>query len=752
MQVKAQVPRDRRRSSAPANFRRSRALRFTPGFALTDSLRVRTDISTVRETDVAPGPTVAATSLDSGQAGAVLRLQRENAMLLARLESAEFSTAQTLARATRLGQVMSMLGQGGSFDTLVGRAAVEIAELFSADIALLVIGPDDACRVEGQSGIREADVPVGPIALGGLERLTSAEPVMIGAAREVALPGWLAGYGAEHAAWARLLVGDRSLGLMLLVRCGPEPFERSDERELRAIAYRIALALGNGLLDRGMRDQLARLHRIQALTTQLAATHELEPVGNCVAEMLVSEVPVATSVVLIDRDGELVPLARCASAYGALSDDWERFPLGTPGAPIGRVDVTGAPPAGSEERKLLTHLLGLAALALDKALLYDHSREQARRDSLTGLLGHRVFHEQLEERTARQEPFSIVLVDIDDFKQVNDVYGHQAGDDALRFVADSLRKGLRDEDRVFRIGGEEFCLVLPGVTQEEAYDLAERLRVRLVVTDMPLQLTVSLGVAAFPAHARGRDELFTRADAALYASKRAGKNRTTVASAQQARPEAADAERQAHLAALLPRGDQETIVHGNQVATLAVAIARALDVSDSRLADLRAAAQHHDVGKIGVPAEILAKPGPLGEDEFQIVKTHSTVGAELLRASGLTRAARFVLQHHENIDGSGYPAGLRGDEITLEARIIRVADAFVAMTLGRPYHPAMDVHEASEELLRHSGTAFDPAVVDALLSRPDRRRRSGSDFASVPAAPVAAIPSAPPPLGTPAVR
>jgi HD-GYP domain-containing protein (c-di-GMP phosphodiesterase class II) len=139
-------------------------------------------------------------------------------------------------------------------------------------------------------------------------------------------------------------------------------------------------------------------------------------------------------------------------------------------------------------------------------------------------------------------------------------------------------------------------------------------------------------------------------------------------------------------------------------------------MDDERLGALRTAAKLHDIGKIGVPDAILNKPGRLDADEFRVVQTHPVVGAELLRAWGLDEPARFVAQHHEHIDGSGYPAGLRGEEIALESRIIHVADAFVAMTLDRPYRRALERDEALAELVRHRGTQFDPAVVDALLA------------------------------------
>jgi diguanylate cyclase (GGDEF)-like protein/putative nucleotidyltransferase with HDIG domain len=350
------------------------------------------------------------------------------------------------------------------------------------------------------------------------------------------------------------------------------------------------------------------------------------------------------------------------------------------------------------------------------------SRSASRRASLTGRPAHRVFQEVLQELLAGGEPFSVVLADIDDFKLINDVNGHQIGDEALRHVATELQRGLRAQDSVFRVGGEEFCVVLPGLRQADAYQVAERLRAAVAAIACPFPVTVSLGVASHPADARDRDELLACADAALYASKRSGKNRTSLPGSEHAEA-GGRGERDTRLA-LLQAHDPATAVHSARVATLAVEVAHALGLEGTRLADLRTAARLHDIGKIGVPEAILAKPGPLDDDEFRIIKTHPVVGATLLRSFGLSGPAEFVREHHERIDGTGYPAGLRGEESALESRIIHAADAYYAMTLDRPYRPAMDRDAALDELLRHRGTQFDAAVVDALVGLERSRRRA----------------------------
>ena len=689
--------------------------------------------------------------------GTPIRAGREHeiALLREQLERSEQHTALALMRATRLAQVISVLGNEQDLETTAERVAVELGELFFADMALLIVYSDGGLAVAGHWGVGAADLPSEPFTLPAVEEITRVRSVRIGPVGEVPLPDWLASYAPRHLAWARLLVGDQCRGLMLLARCGDEPFEESEATELRAVAYRIALAIENGQLQEGMRDQLAQLHRLQQLTAALAGTLELDAVGQLIAETLVSEEVVSSSVVLIDRRGERIVLSSAGMARDlgiaadgeravALDERWTSFPLEVGENTIGVVAVTGPPPVDSERHQLLLHLVSLGALSLDKALLYDQSREQARHDSLTGLLGHRVFHELLEEQTAAGIPFSVLLFDIDDFKQINDLHGHQTGDEALRLVSQALRQATRSGDSVFRIGGEEFCALLPGLGEQDAFAVAEAVRERVaaIVSALPSPLTISAGVASFPAHALRRDELLALADGALYSSKRSGKNRTSIAGHEVSRQRTPS--RHESGLDLLQSKDPDTVSHSIHVAILTVEIARALALDDARLDDLRTAARLHDIGKVAVPDAILKKRGPLDEEEFRIIKTHSKLGAELLEAWGLVVPATIVLQHHERIDGSGYPAGLRGNEIRIESRIVHVADAYIAMTRDRPYRDALGQDEAFAELERHSGTQFDPEVVKALVALERARAATPHEPAEpTPIKPAAAKPRRP---------
>lgn len=357
--------------------------------------------------------------------------------------------------------------------------------------------------------------------------------------------------------------------------------------------------------------------------------------------------------------------------------------------------------------------------------------EVARTDSLTGLLNRRGFEERLEDelrRAARTgDSVSLLVGDLDHFKLVNDRFGHQSGDEALRRFGELVVGIKRSIDGAARIGGEEFALVLPGTEPAGAQVLAERLRrrVREVLVDYGLPLSVSLGVASYPRHARTADDLLGRADQAMYLAKRLGRDRSVIYSAEvteslggDAMPSPATIEHVPAvliLAETLDLRDTGTALHSQTVGRYAEMIATALGLEEDRVKRIRLAGLLHDIGKIGVPDPILRKPGALEPWEWQEIRKHPELGARILAGANLEDISGWVLAHHERPDGGGYPAGLAGDEIPIEARILSVADAFEAMTAERVYSPPMPVPEAVAELQRHAGTQFDAEVVELLI-------------------------------------
>ena len=350
--------------------------------------------------------------------------------------------------------------------------------------------------------------------------------------------------------------------------------------------------------------------------------------------------------------------------------------------------------------------------------------DAARTDPLTGLVNRRGFVELLDvelERAGRSgQPLSLVTADLDGFKAVNKRFGHPAGDDVLERTARVFERTRRKIDALARIGGEEFAVLLPDTREREAFVLAERLRgaIEREFADDPLPLTMSLGVASAPKDAHQADLLMGAADQSRHAAKRLGRNRTVIFSAEvvkvlDERPERETQTTEAQLAPLfklaeaLDLRDAGTAEHSQVVGQYCEMMARELGLEAPAVERIRLAGILHDVGKIGVSDAILRKPSPLTEEEWIEMRRHPEIGARLL-GDDAPDIRGWILAHHERPDGKGYPYGLQGTAIPLEARILAVGDAFEAMTADRVYRSAMPRSEAMAELERHSGTQFDP--------------------------------------------
>jgi diguanylate cyclase (GGDEF)-like protein/putative nucleotidyltransferase with HDIG domain len=347
-------------------------------------------------------------------------------------------------------------------------------------------------------------------------------------------------------------------------------------------------------------------------------------------------------------------------------------------------------------------------------------------DSLTGLGNHRALHENLErelQRRARSgSTFSIVMLDLDGLKQVNDSLGHQAGDERIRALADCMRATMRVVDSGYRIGGDELMVLLPDQAAWGAYTFVQRLQRE--VSRHQSGVSVTCGIAE-TIDAEDTDGLICKADLALYEAKRSGRRVVVYSDSLAPKPSEPSAQRatrhqQRLLATALARAvdakDPGTRNHCETVSELCARIAFTLGLDDARIERVRLAGLLHDVGKIGVPDRILRKPERLTPDEAATMSSHVRIGHAIVAAAELEEEARWVLHHHEQPNGAGYPVGLRGDEISLESRIILVADAFEAMTADRPYRKGCSAEAAMAELERFAGTQFDPACVAALRS------------------------------------
>lgn len=373
-------------------------------------------------------------------------------------------------------------------------------------------------------------------------------------------------------------------------------------------------------------------------------------------------------------------------------------------------------------------------------------------DPLTGLSNHQHLMSRIEEELSRcrrtQGNCVILFIDLDHFKRINDTWGHRAGDMVLHEAAQRLVHTLRLEDFVGRYGGEEFAVVLALTKLEEAKQVAERIRCALAdspflwqtddqETTISIPVSTSIGIAISPEHGSTRTTLIEATDAAMYQAKHGGRNRVCVAGEEQAfvhdllttavNAHAPDKAALQALVAAVQAFDKGTSTHAKRMVQLSEATAQMLGCAEEEQHLVSLAALLHDVGKIGIPHEILHKPGPLTDEEWTVMRKHPGIGRQILEQAGGKCAllSHIVVAHHEHWDGSGYPYGLCAESIPLGARILSVVDSYDAMTTDRPYRKALPDSEAQAELQKCAGGQFDPRVVTAFLSVLENKERTG---------------------------
>jgi putative nucleotidyltransferase with HDIG domain len=307
--------------------------------------------------------------------------------------------------------------------------------------------------------------------------------------------------------------------------------------------------------------------------------------------------------------------------------------------------------------------------------------------------------------------------------------GHPGGDAALRRVADVLESAKRQIDSVARVGGEEFALILPDTAQRDGLIVAERVRSALLdeFAGLVVPVTLSIGIATFPDHAETAASLLHAADVALYDAKAGGRNRSVLFSRESqdgAHPGMPDRDIEGehftavmrNLAAAVDLRFSGSARHSETVGRYAEMMARELGLSEASVARVRLAGLLHDIGKVAIPDAILNKPGRLSPEEFATIRSHPTLGAQILEHPSLADLRPWVAAHHERPDGLGYPNGLSGTELGLEARILAVADAYEAMTSDRAYRTSIGEAAARAELTKCAESQFDAVVVEAFLA------------------------------------
>jgi diguanylate cyclase (GGDEF)-like protein/putative nucleotidyltransferase with HDIG domain len=626
-----------------------------------------------------------------------------------------------------------------------------------------------------------------------------------------------------------LVAYDRAIGAMAVFSDQDRAFDEGHLELLRVLASEASIAIENARLfheERTKARHLALLNTISrnAITTLNPEEMLSKITAQIEAGLTYDHIGIAT---LDYSTREIVIQAEAGRRRGTLG---QRIPLGT--GLLGQVARTGnivtfsaAAPAEStlkpllpdsvaaiglpvfyaeqlhgvlyvesaeviefseEEILLLGTLADLISGALHNALTFQKAQEQAITDGLTGVKTHRFFMEALSAEWKRStragRAFALVLMDLDRFKFVNDFYGHLEGDLVLQRVGQILETNCRRSDVVARYGGDEFVILMPETSMEQARQLATKLR-GWVSADPLLReknITASFGIACYPLHGSSPQELIQVADASMYLSKHQGGNAVSTAdhfdpneakkwkrdvleaylgvtlkrlfatgpeafeeiyqrlkqfteslaateavgtppvvSAPQDGPQAlpqAVLDTVTSLAFAIDAKDHYTQGHSQKVSAYAALIAEAMNMSDPEVEEIRLGAVLHDIGKVGIPEQILNKSGPLNPEEWELMKSHVVFGAKILEPlTPLARIREMVLHHHEFFDGSGYPHSLTGEQIPLGARIVAVADAYDTITSDRTYKKGRAASDALAELERCANAQFDRKIVEIFV-------------------------------------
>jgi diguanylate cyclase (GGDEF)-like protein len=488
----------------------------------------------------------------------------------------------------------------------------------------------------------------------------------------------------------------------------------------RAGAYarrpaRLDLVRQSGLLDAGIQGSLQRYVELAAEVLQarialVAIIDSDREYYSAAHGVSASEAPLEASysqyvavdgVQLSVADAAEDPiLSQCLAASKLGIRAYLGSPVSAGGVRVGALCLADTEPRAwsALERRMVEDLAAAASADVELRVQAAEQRRAARTDALTGLGNRRALADAIEDALRDGHELFLGLIDLDGFKAYNESFGHPAGDDLLVRLAQRLRQAIAASGQAFRMGGDEFCVL---VDRPEALDQAQQ---ALVEVGPAFCVSSSLGQIQLPAEADDATTAIGIAERRLYGEKRS-------------RPGSVDQQLSAALSAALSERDGELGGHSDQVAQLARRTAERLQMRPDEVRQVTLAARLHDIGKMAISDRILNKTGPLDEDEWALMRCHTMIGERILAAApALAHAAALVRSSHERWDGHGYPDGLQGDDIPLGARIIFVCDAYDAMRSERPYRQAFTHRRTVDELKRCAGSQFDPGVVDALMA------------------------------------
>ena len=392
-------------------------------------------------------------------------------------------------------------------------------------------------------------------------------------------------------------------------------------------------------------------------------------------------------------------------------------------------------PYQPNDLNLVSTVASLCAVPLKEASIYERVIDEARKDKLTGLINRKYFFELLDREFERfkDTALSLCLMNLDDFKKFNQLYGSQEGDAVIQHVTGILISSLNEICHVARIGGKEFALILPGYDIYSAKLLTENLVAEIGKIhernsgQVTHRVTVSAGICAAPYMASSAKELFRNAEAAVYTVKRQGKNGIQIYSSDIYRQEpqqyikyssgyGENASTIYALTAAIDAKDHYTFQHSKNVAYYAAELAKAAGFGPDLIEVVKEAALLHDIGKIGIREDILNKSGKLTADEYEVMKGHVENAVNIIRyLPSIDYVIPTVLSHHERYDGKGYPRQLEGEEIPIMGRVLCIADSFDAMISERSYKKALNIEESIASLEYEAGKQFDPKLVQIFI-------------------------------------
>lgn len=454
---------------------------------------------------------------------------------------------------------------------------------------------------------------------------------------------------------------------------------------------------------------------------------------------------------LVRKDGKLTPVRLVVVPYKDAAGNIAGF-YGF------AVDISIRRKAEAERSKLMEELINS-----NKKL-----RQMALKDPQTGLYNHRYLMESLETEFARAKkygyPLTAVMIDVDYFKSINDTYGHDFGDIVLKQLASYLKGMIHGYDIIVRFGGEEFVIISPGLDRNKAQAMGERIRDAIALYNFGnkehnVKLSLSIGVSSYPEDGIARSmDLINIAEKILDKTKEEGGDRVYTSidiggnKKKGAKKESMDVvflkekigkltkqgkqnliESIAAFAKTIEMKDHYTGEHVEKTVHYATEIAKKLDLSDEEIENVKQAAMLHDLGKVGISDKILLKKTKLTKKEYEEIKRHPQIAADIIRSIQFMHdIVPLVLYHHEHWDGKGYPGGLKGEEIPIGARIIAISDVYQALTSNRPYRKARSEKEAIDIIRQCSGTQFDPKIVNTFLRILRKQKKNASNDKSGP--------------------